>query len=66
MRFESLRTVDSDGDALRENEATGADKGGDLAEGVELEVGIRGFIGRGNGYQVKLEVCCLGDSEDGR
>lgn len=53
------RTVDSDGDALAEDKAISALKGGDLAELVEPEVLLRDTVG-GNGLdKLKVEVVLL-------
>lgn len=59
------RTVDSDGDALREDEAVSALEGGDLAELVELQVLGRDTLGRLSVDKLDVEAILLCDGEEG-
>lgn len=63
--YYSKRTVDSNGKALRQDEAVSANKGRNLAELVQLEVlGRRaGRVGKDN---LDVEVVGLGDGQNGR
>lgn len=58
------RTVNGNGDALRESEAILANKGGDLAETVGLEV-LSGSVALLSLDDVELDVVRLGYSLDG-
>lgn len=64
-RFVSKRTVDRDGDALKENIAVGADEGRDLGEGVELEV-LGRRVGGVDLLNLEVEVVGLRDGVDCR
>ena len=59
------RTVDSDGDALREDETVSALEGGDLAELVELQVLGRDTLGRLSVDELDVEAILLCDGEEG-
>lgn len=58
-------TVDSNGNALGQDKAIGADKGRDLVEGVGLEELLGGLGGVGLDL-LELEAVGLRDSADGR
>lgn len=59
------RTVDGDGNALGESEAVLANKGGDLAKGVGLEV-LGGSVANLSLNNVEVNVVGLSHSADGR
>lgn len=59
------RTVDGNGHALGEDEAIRANKGGHLAETVQLLV-LRARAGRDSRHNLQLQVVGLGHSQDGR
>jgi hypothetical protein len=56
-------TVDSDGDALGEDEAVGALEGWDLSELVEPEVLLRDALGRLSLDELDVEAVLLRDRE---
>lgn len=59
------RTIDGDGDALKESVAVGTDEGGDLAERVDLLVLLDGSL-EVDLDNLEVEVVGLRDSQDGR
>ena len=56
-------TVDSNGDALREDKAVGTDESGDLSEGVELQV-LRGDIAGSSWDKLDIKAVLLCDDEE--
>lgn len=56
------RTINSNGNSLIQNEAIGTDKGGDLAQGVDLEV-IGTLVGL-SVHQLEIQAVSLGHNED--
>lgn len=64
-KYDSERTVDGNGDALRERVAILAKEGGDLAELIGLEV-LNGGLGRVSLDELEVDVVGLRDGTDGR
>lgn len=56
------RTINSNGNSLVQGEAIGTYEGGDLAQGIDLEV--IGALVRLSVYQLDIQVVGLGHSED--
>lgn len=64
-RGRGVLTVDSDGDALGENEAVSTLEGRDLAELVELQVLAGNTLGRLGLDELNVEAVLLCDREEG-
>lgn len=56
------RTINSNGNSLVQNEAIGTDKGGNLAQGVDLEV--FGILVGLSVHQLDIQAVGLGHDED--
>lgn len=64
MKLAAVRTVDGDGDALRESEAILANEGGNLAKAAGLQV-LDAGVAALNLNDVEVEVVGLRDRLDG-